>query len=119
MYGWVDQLTGEEMRLRETVTARATERETEREAIKVQTRLLNQVDEHRSPRTEAPVNQLLYRCLDVIDIEKTTRTGYVGKIEKHISPTSAGWRWAGSRPGPKTGVSLRDLPALIGDRLRS
>jgi integrase len=87
VYGGVDQLTGKEMRLRETVTARATKRETEREAIKVQTRLLNQVDERRSPKTEATVNQLLDRWLDVIDIEKTTRTGYVGKIEKHIRPT--------------------------------
>ena len=50
-------------------------------------KLLNQVDERRSPRTEATVNELLDRWLEVIDIEKTTRTGYVGKIEKHIRPT--------------------------------
>ena len=80
-------MTGKEIRLRETVAARATQRETEREATKVQTRLLNQVDERRSPRTEATVNELLDRWLDVIDIEKKTRAGYVGKIEKHVRPT--------------------------------
>jgi len=73
--------------LRETVAARETRRETEKEAEKVLTRLLNQVDERRSPKTEATVSQLIDRWLEVIDIEKKTRTGYVGKIEKHIRPT--------------------------------
>jgi len=50
------------------VTARSTRRETEKEAEKVQTRLRNQVDERRSPRTEATVNELLDRWLDVIDL---------------------------------------------------
>lgn len=67
--------------------AQATRRETEKEAEKVQIRLLNQVDERRSPRTEATVNELLDRWLDVIEIERKTRAGYVGKIEKHIRPT--------------------------------
>jgi len=44
VYASVDQLTGKKMWLRETVPARATQRETEREADKVLTRLLNQVD---------------------------------------------------------------------------
>jgi hypothetical protein len=61
VYGSVNQLTGKEMRLRETVTARVTQKETEREAVKVQTRLLNQVDEQRSPRTGTTVNELLNR----------------------------------------------------------
>ena len=53
VYGGLDQLTGKPMQLRETVPARATRRETEREAEKLKTRLLNQVDERRSPRTDA------------------------------------------------------------------
>ena len=48
---------------------------------------MNRVDERRSPRTGATVNDLLDRWLEVIDIDRTTRTGYVGKIEKHIRPT--------------------------------
>ena len=87
VYAGVDQLTGKKLWLRETVAARPTRRETEREAEKVLTRLLNQVDERRTPRTEATVNELLDRWLEVIDVERTTRAGYVGKIEKHIRPT--------------------------------
>ncbi len=87
MYGGVDHLTGQKMWLRETVPARGTDAETAAEAEKVLTRLLNQVDERRSPRTEVTVNQLIDRWLDVIDVERKTRTGYVSKIEKHIRPT--------------------------------
>lgn len=61
--------------------------ETAAEAEKVLTRLLNQVDERRSPRTEVTVNQLIDRWLDVIDVERKTRAGYVSKIEKHVRPT--------------------------------
>lgn len=64
-----------------------TRRETEREAERVITRLLNQVDERRSPRAEATVNELLDRWLEVIDVERKTRAGYVSKIEKHVRPT--------------------------------
>lgn len=86
VYGGIDQLTGKRLQLRETVPAQATRRETEKAAEKVQTKLLNQVDERRSPKTEATVNELLDRWLDVIDVERKTRVGYVGKIEKHIRP---------------------------------
>ncbi len=87
VYAGIDQLTGKKLWLRETVPARATKRETEREAEKVVTKLLNQIDERRSPRTETTVNQLLDRWLEVIDIERKTRAGYVSKIEKHVRPT--------------------------------
>jgi integrase len=87
VYGGIDQLSGKEMRFRETVRARGSRRETEREAQKVLTRLLNQVDEQRSPRTEATVNELLDRWLDVVDVERKTRVNYIGKIEKHVRPT--------------------------------
>jgi hypothetical protein len=72
VYGGIDQLTGKPMQLRETVRARATKRETEREAEKVKTRLLNHVDERRSPRTSATVNDLLDRWLDVVDVDRKT-----------------------------------------------
>jgi integrase len=87
VYAGIDQLTGQKLWLRETVQARASRRETEKEADRVRTRLLNQVDERRSPRTEATVNDLLDRWLDVVDIDVKTRAGYVGKIQKHIRPT--------------------------------
>ena len=50
MYGGIDQLTGKRIQLRETVKARDTQRETETEAEKVHVKLLNQVDERRSPQ---------------------------------------------------------------------
>ena len=63
VYGGIDQLTGKRIQLRETVKARATQRETEREADKVQTRLINQVNERRSPKTEVTVNVLIDKLL--------------------------------------------------------
>ena len=33
------------------------------------------------------MNELLDRWLEVIEVERKTRAGYVGKIEKHIRPT--------------------------------
>jgi hypothetical protein len=75
------------MWLRKTVPARATQRKTEREADKVLTRLLNHVDERRHPRTEDAVNGLLDRWLDVLDVERQTRAGYLSQIDKHVRPT--------------------------------
>jgi len=71
----------------ETVAARATVREARREAAKVRTKLLSQIDERRNPRSRVTVNDLIDRWLDVAKLEPTTRQGYVGKIEKHIRPT--------------------------------
>jgi integrase len=58
----------------------------ERQAEKVRTRLLNQIDEDRNPRTRATVNQLMDRYVEVLDVEETTKRGYIGYIEKHIRP---------------------------------
>jgi integrase len=57
-----------------------------REAEKARTRLLSQVDERRNPRTKATVNQLLDRWLEVLDVEPSTRHGYLGKLDKHVRP---------------------------------
>jgi integrase len=58
----------------------------EREAEQARTRLLAQVDGRRNPRTRATVNQLLDRWLDVLDVEASTRRGYVRKLNKHVRP---------------------------------
>jgi hypothetical protein len=60
------------------------------QAEKVRTRLLNQVDEQRNPRTKATVNQLLDRWLAVLNVQPSTRRGYMMKIEKHIRPLLGG-----------------------------
>lgn len=68
-------------------------RDAAREAEKARKRLLSQVDERRNPRTKATMNQLLDRWLDVLDVEPSTRIGYV---RKGIGLTS------GLRVDPKT-----------------
>jgi integrase len=87
VYTGYDPVTKRRHYISATVPVGRNEQETLREAEKVRTRLVNQVDERRNPRTRATMNQLLDRWLDVIKVEKTTRHGYVGKIDKHIRPT--------------------------------
>jgi hypothetical protein len=87
VYTGYDPVTKRRHYISATVPVGRNEQETLREAEKVRTRLVNQVDERRNPRTRATVNQLLDRWLDVIKVEKTTRHGYIGKIDKHIRPT--------------------------------
>jgi integrase len=83
VYAGIDPLNGRRHYLSETIPAgpRAAD-----EAEKARTRLLNQVDEHRNPRTKATVNQLMDRYLDVLDVDVTTRRSYEGYIRNHIRP---------------------------------
>lgn len=55
-------------------------------AEQARARLLNQVDEKRNPRTRATVNQLLDKWLAVVDVDASTKRGYVLKANKHIRP---------------------------------
>lgn len=57
-----------------------------KEAEKVRTRLLSEVDERRNPRTSATVDQLLERYLGVLKIEDTTRAGYESLIRLYVRP---------------------------------
>jgi integrase len=82
-YGGTDPLTGKRNDLVETIPAGP---DAARLAEQARTRLLNQVDERRNPRTKATMNQLLDRWLEVLDVEPSTRIGYVRKIEKHVRP---------------------------------
>jgi integrase len=83
VYAGVDPLTGRRHYLRETIPAGP---KADDDAEKVRTRLLNQLDEQRNPRTSATVNQLLDRYLELLDVDVNTRTGYRGYIENHIRP---------------------------------
>lgn len=87
VYAGVDPVSGRELCIREQVKARRTRKETQHEAHKVLTKLLNQVDERRNPRTNATVSQLLDRWLDVIEVGRKTRNGYLWQIERRIRPT--------------------------------
>jgi integrase len=83
VYGGSDPLTGREIRLVETIPAGPR---AQTEAERTLTRLLNQIDEKRHPRTSATVDQLLDKYLDVIDVEPRTKRGYKSVIGKHVRP---------------------------------
>ncbi|MHA6802967.1 tyrosine-type recombinase/integrase [Salinifilum ghardaiensis] len=84
VYAGFDPVTKRRHYLQETVPAGP---QAHREAEKVQTRLLNQVDEQRNPRTAATVNQLVTRYLDqYFDEEPSTRQQYRSYLKHHIAP---------------------------------
>ena len=84
VYAGSDPVTGKRHDLTELVPAGP---KAAAEAEKVRTRLLGQVDERRNPRTRATLNQLLDRYIDVLDVDESTRTTYVGYISNRIRPT--------------------------------
>jgi integrase len=57
-----------------------------REAEQARTRLLNQVDEKRNPKTRATVDQLIAKYFPVLDVDPLTMRGYKSKYENHIKP---------------------------------
>ena len=83
VYSGFDRVSGKRLYLDETVPPgpRAA-----REAERLRTRLLRQVDEKRNPRTRATVDQVLDRYLTALDVEPTTRNSYEGYIRNHIRP---------------------------------
>src|SRR5690348_12570371 len=83
VYAGVDPVSKQKHYLTETVPAGPKAADL---AEKARTRLLAQVDERRSPRTKATVNQLMDRYLDELDVGVTTRVGYEGYIRNHIRP---------------------------------
>jgi integrase len=83
VYVGIDPITNKRHYLTEAVPAGP---KAAKEAEKVRTRLLSEVDERRSPRTSATVSQLLERYLRVLQIEDTTRTGYERLIRLHVRP---------------------------------
>jgi hypothetical protein len=87
VYAGIDPVSKKKHYLVGTVPAGPT---AAREAEKVRTRFLNEVDERRNPRTKATLNQLLDRWLEVAELEQTTRSGYVRKLDKHVRPVLGG-----------------------------
>jgi integrase len=83
VYAGLDPLTGKRNYLTEVVPPGA---KAASEAEKLRTRLLGQVDDRRNPRTKATVNQLLDRYLEVVELEQSTRTTYLGYMDKHVRP---------------------------------
>ncbi|MEU7528528.1 tyrosine-type recombinase/integrase [Saccharothrix sp. NPDC042600] len=99
VYSGLDPLTGKRVYLTETVPAGP---KAARQAEKIRTRFLAQVDERRSPRTKATVNQLLDRHFDELDVEEQTKNDYRSLAAKHIRPL------IGSKPLAKVTGELQD-----------
>jgi integrase len=83
-YAGRDPITKKRIYLKETIPAGPNAK---RQAEKALTRLQNQVDERRAPRTSATLNQLLDRYFEVaVDVAPSTRSDYMSKANKHIRP---------------------------------
>jgi integrase len=83
VYAGIDPVTKRRHYLREVVLAGPS---AAKEADKVMRRLASQIDERRSPRTSATVDQMLDRCFEVVDLERNTVVTYVGYADRHIRP---------------------------------
>lgn len=84
VYAGIDPLTGRRHYL--TATVPCGHPEAAKEARRVRTRLINEVNEQRNPRTRATVNQLMDRYLELLDVDVTTRRSYEGYIGNHVRP---------------------------------
>lgn len=83
VYAGVDAVTGREHYLREIVAAGPKKWD---EAEAVRTRLLNEINERRHPRTVATVQQLLDHHLPLMHVAETTRRNYERYVRKHVIP---------------------------------
>jgi hypothetical protein len=83
VYAGYDPVTGRRHYLREMVPAGP---KAQAEAERVLTRLLNQLDERRNPKTNSTVSQLLDRYLEVVDVDESPLKTYRGYIERHVRP---------------------------------
>ena len=83
VYAGLNPVTGQRHYLKEVIPA-GPRAGTLAEAVR--TRLLSEVDEKRNARTNATVEQLLARHLDVLHVEDTTRTGYERVVRLYIGP---------------------------------
>lgn len=103
VYAGVDPLTGRERYVRESAPTR-------REAEKALTRLQNQVDEKRHPRSGVTVGELLEQWTEVSRHETSTAERYADLIRVYLQPTF------GSMPAGKLDAEL--LERFYGRLLR-
>lgn len=83
VYAGADPLTGKRHNLVEVIPP-GPKAATLAEAARV--RMLAQVDERRSPRTNATLDQLLDRYPETLDGSPTTHAMYAKYLEKHVRP---------------------------------
>ncbi|PKB30220.1 tyrosine-type recombinase/integrase [Pseudonocardia alni] len=83
VYGGQDPVSGKRNTLVEVIEPGPRQ---EARAEAARTRLLNAVDEQRSPRTSATLDQLLDRYLETLDVGVTTHRAYTRYLELHVRP---------------------------------
>lgn len=83
VYGGMDPVSGKRHDLVEIVQPGP---KLKARAEAARTRLLNQLDEQRSPRTSSTLDQLLDRYLETLDVGRTTHRMYTRYLEKHVRP---------------------------------
>lgn len=83
VYAGIDPVTKRRLYLKERTPAGPG---AAKQAEKVRTRLLNQVDEKRNPRSRATMGQLVDRWFQVHDGDPSTLRGYETKIRNQIHP---------------------------------
>jgi hypothetical protein len=110
VYAGIDPLSGKRNYLVDTVPAGPN---AAKEAERVRTRLVNQVDEQRNPRTKATVNQLMDRYLALLDVEETTKQRYEDVIRIHVRPL-LGELQVGKLDGETLDSVLHDLAQMPG-----
>lgn len=83
MYAGKDPVSGRRHYLRETIPAGPGAKKA---AERVLRRLNHEIDEQRSPRTSATLDQLLDRYLETLDVGATTHRAYTRYLELHVRP---------------------------------
>lgn len=79
-----DPVTGKDVYLTESV--KGTDKAAHKAADKVMTRLLAKVDEQRSTNTTVTFSYAIDKWLSTVELEDSTRDGYLGYIERTIRP---------------------------------
>jgi hypothetical protein len=82
VYAGIDPLTKKPRYLKKTVP-------TEAQAQVERTRMQNQVDEQRQPRSSITVGGVIARWLEVVELEDSNRERYEGLIRLYIARTLA------------------------------
>ena len=84
VFAGVDPVTRRDQYLSETV--KGTDRPARREAEKVMARLQSEVDGQRSAQSSVTLGYTLDEWLKTVEVEDSTRDGYLGYIERTIRP---------------------------------
>ena len=85
VFAGIDPVTRRDRYLSETVEG--SDRPARREAEKVMARLQAEVDAQRSAQSSVTLGYTLDEWLKTLEVEDSTRDGYIGYVERNIRPT--------------------------------